>query len=369
MDPSSWETVHRILQQKKSDEPLLPTLLSDPNLHECDMKLDSFASRQYSGTSRRTASSVHLTRPSDSKDLDFLRCLLRKYWCPQPTTCAQLLSDELSTRHTFPSGSKELDRLLCGGIRTDEITELVGKSAVGKTQLCLSVCASALLQDPDVTVLYLDTKGDFSAPRLLSRIRAMGNSEKLLQRVRCVLVPTITQLTDALVSTRMKIASASNTTSAPADISDKDSLQTSFYTNLKLIIIDSLAMPFIPFMGHLPQLAKSQLAVAIVEIQRLSLLLHQAVLVTNHARGLPPANRNLDETETVKQRRDQIVGCLGTGWAAVPHRRIILTTNTSRGTIQGDKLHVTATLVRNSRDQLNCPTATETQHRSCDFVI
>ena len=41
--------------------------------------------------------------------------------------------------------SRRLDSLLAGGVACGKVTELVGSSAVGKTQVCMSVAVSALL--------------------------------------------------------------------------------------------------------------------------------------------------------------------------------------------------------------------------------
>jgi DNA repair protein RAD51 len=40
------------------------------------------------------------------------------------------------------TGSKELDKLLQGGIETGSITELFGEFRTGKTQLCHTLCVT-----------------------------------------------------------------------------------------------------------------------------------------------------------------------------------------------------------------------------------
>lgn len=69
------------------------------------------------------------------------------------------------------TGSAGLDRLLDGGLLAGEVTEYVGPSVVGKTQLCLTAtAAAATTTDSSIgarRILYLDSDGSFSAERLL----------------------------------------------------------------------------------------------------------------------------------------------------------------------------------------------------------
>lgn len=51
-------------------------------------------------------------------------------------------SQELIYIHT---GSKELDKLLNGGLETGSITELFGEFRTGKTQLCHQLCVTCQL--------------------------------------------------------------------------------------------------------------------------------------------------------------------------------------------------------------------------------
>lgn len=69
------------------------------------------------------------------------------------------------------TGSKELDKLLNGGIETGSITELFGEFRTGKSQLCHSL--SVICQLPielggaEGKSLYIDTEGTFRPERLL----------------------------------------------------------------------------------------------------------------------------------------------------------------------------------------------------------
>lgn len=57
-----------------------------------------------------------------------------------------------------------LNNVLGGGIPVGYITEICGLAGCGKTQLCFQLAINCVKQDNNV--LYIDTKGDFSAIRL-----------------------------------------------------------------------------------------------------------------------------------------------------------------------------------------------------------
>ncbi len=62
----------------------------------------------------------------------------------QPSTARDVLSLGRE-RHTLSSGSQELDDLLNGGFRSAVLTEIVGESASGKTQMAIQACTFAAL--------------------------------------------------------------------------------------------------------------------------------------------------------------------------------------------------------------------------------
>ncbi|XP_027358876.1 DNA repair protein RAD51 homolog 1-like [Abrus precatorius] len=68
------------------------------------------------------------------------------------------------------TGSRELDKILEGGIETGSITELHGEFETGKTQLCLTLCVTCQLPldkgGAKGKVMYIDTGGSFRPQRL-----------------------------------------------------------------------------------------------------------------------------------------------------------------------------------------------------------
>lgn len=70
------------------------------------------------------------------------------------------------------SGSRELDKLLGGGIETGSITEVFGEFRTGKTQLCHTLAVTCQLPvsqgGGEGKCLYIDTEGTFRPERLLA---------------------------------------------------------------------------------------------------------------------------------------------------------------------------------------------------------
>lgn len=70
------------------------------------------------------------------------------------------------------TGSRELDKLLGGGIETGSITEIFGEFRSGKTQLCHTLAVTCQLPvsqgGGEGKCLYIDTEGTFRPERLLA---------------------------------------------------------------------------------------------------------------------------------------------------------------------------------------------------------
>ncbi|TYH70251.1 hypothetical protein ES332_D05G106600v1 [Gossypium tomentosum] len=71
----------------------------------------------------------------------------------------ELLEDAKRNKHVFPTGIQGIDLLLGDGIRVGQLTELVGPSSSGKTQVCLRTASNVARNH---MVLYLDTGNSFS---------------------------------------------------------------------------------------------------------------------------------------------------------------------------------------------------------------
>lgn len=86
------------------------------------------------------------------------------------------------------TGSRELDKLLGGGIETGSLTEMFGEFRTGKTQLCHTLavtCQLALEQGGgEGKCLYIDTEGTFRPERLVAISDKFGlNAQDVLDNV------------------------------------------------------------------------------------------------------------------------------------------------------------------------------------------
>ncbi|KAK4321443.1 hypothetical protein Pmani_007746 [Petrolisthes manimaculis] len=79
------------------------------------------------------------------------------------------------------TGSKELDKLLGGGIETGSITEMFGEFRTGKTQLCHTLAVTCQLPlemgGGEGKCLYIDTEGTFRPERLVAVAQRLGLQE------------------------------------------------------------------------------------------------------------------------------------------------------------------------------------------------
>jgi len=84
------------------------------------------------------------------------------------TECHQKRADIIQ----LTTGSKELDKLLQGGIETGSITEIFGEFRTGKSQLCHTLAVTCQLPvdmgGGEGKCLYIDTEGTFRPERLLA---------------------------------------------------------------------------------------------------------------------------------------------------------------------------------------------------------
>ena len=76
------------------------------------------------------------------------------------------------------TGSKELDKLLGGGIETGSITEMFGEFRTGKTQICHTLCVTCQLPKENGggagKALYIDTEGTFRHEKLKNIAERFG---------------------------------------------------------------------------------------------------------------------------------------------------------------------------------------------------
>ncbi|XP_043227565.1 DNA repair protein RAD51 homolog 1 [Amphibalanus amphitrite] len=99
---------------------------------------------------------------------------------PMGFTTATEFHQKRSEIIQLTTGSKELDKLLGGGIETGSITELFGEFRTGKTQLCHMLAVTCQLPvdmgGGEGKCLYVDTEGTFRTERLMAVAERYGLS-------------------------------------------------------------------------------------------------------------------------------------------------------------------------------------------------
>ncbi|KAK9940367.1 hypothetical protein M0R45_017033 [Rubus argutus] len=211
----------------------------------------------------------------------------------------ELLDDALQKKHVFSTGCEGIDLLLGGGLRAGQLTELVGPSSSGKTQVCL-LAASYLVSKNMGTVVYLDTGNSFSSQRIAQFVGRISNCmfdqagqrifQKVMNNILCYSVFDIFSMFNVLH--RLEI-----------------NLQSQKGEQVRLLIIDSISSLITPIIGNSGSQGRALMASAGYLLKKLAQEHNLVVLVTNHTvggeRGIPkPA--------------------LGQTWKSVPHVRLLL---------------------------------------------
>ncbi len=80
------------------------------------------------------------------------------------------------------TGSKNLDKLLGGGIETQAITEFAGEFGSGKTQICHQLSVNVQLPEDKGGLgkgaIYIDTENTFRPERIIQMAKALGLDER-----------------------------------------------------------------------------------------------------------------------------------------------------------------------------------------------
>uniref|UniRef100_A0A7E4VTS3 DNA repair protein RAD51 homolog n=1 Tax=Panagrellus redivivus TaxID=6233 RepID=A0A7E4VTS3_PANRE len=109
------------------------------------------------------------------------------------------------------TGSRELNRLLGGGIETGSLTEVFGEFRTGKTQLCHTLAVTCQIPvdcgGAEGRCLWLDTEGTFRPERIVAIAQARGlNVEETLDNISYVRVLNTDHQMNLLIQARSMMA-------------------------------------------------------------------------------------------------------------------------------------------------------------------
>ncbi|GAB5360803.1 hypothetical protein AAMO2058_000658600 [Amorphochlora amoebiformis] len=148
-----------------------------------------------------------------------------------------------------------LDELMGGGIFSGEVLELVGESAVGKTQMCLMI-AARLVAYTNSYVAYIDTSSSFAPNRVqqiyqdaAQHVLRVQTSQSPQNWAGDGLDPKPKDFKIAFRQIRVfKVSNAFELNTVLEEIR-KGLSQDKKYDNLQMIIIDSLSAVLSPHLG------------------------------------------------------------------------------------------------------------------------
>ncbi|KAG7035430.1 DNA repair protein RAD51-like 4, partial [Cucurbita argyrosperma subsp. argyrosperma] len=202
----------------------------------------------------------------------------------------------------FSSRNTRVDTLLGGGLREGQLTEIVGPSSSGKTQVCLRA-ASNVATNYNAKVFYLDTGNSFSPQRISGfvnwksgpSIARTGQNmlQQVMSSISCHSVYDIFTFFDVLHQLEFNLRSQT----CKGD------------RRVQLLIVDSISSLITPILGGSSSQGHALMVSAGSLLKKIAHEYNIAVLVINH---------------TVGGDRGTSKPALGESWKSVPHVRLQL---------------------------------------------
>ncbi|KAJ3326021.1 DNA repair protein rad51c [Boothiomyces sp. JEL0866] len=192
------------------------------------------------------------------------------------------------------TGSSELDKILGGGIKLGNVIELVGLAGIGKTQLCMQLCANVQLSPINGKAFYIDTEGSFMASRF-SQIASASIPDADLETI-------MTNVTIAKIFSMQELLASINLLQECLEYDE----------SLKLIVIDSIAFHFRSFVSDLIERTRILNTIA-GKLRQLATEYNVAIVITNQM-----------TTKIMEDGRSRLVPSLGESWAHACTERLLL---------------------------------------------
>ncbi|KAI8138699.1 Rad51-domain-containing protein [Fennellomyces sp. T-0311] len=205
------------------------------------------------------------------------------------------------------TGSRELDKILGGGVETGSITELFGEFRTGKTQLCHMLAVTCQLPfaqgGAEGRCLYIDTEGTFRPTRILSTAQRLAlflhkdinpkacrfhlSSEDALNNIACARAYNVDHLEALLVQSSALMAES----------------------RFSLLVVDSAIALFRTDYSGRGELSARQthLARFLRYLQRLSDEYGVAVVITNHMVSQPDGSTSMFNPDPKKPTGGNII--------------------------------------------------------------
>ncbi|KAI9245218.1 Rad51-domain-containing protein [Phascolomyces articulosus] len=190
------------------------------------------------------------------------------------------------------TGSKELDKVLGGGIETGSITELFGEFRTGKTQLCHTLAVTCQLPisqgGGEGRCLYIDTEGTFRPSRILAAAQRFKlSTEDTLNNIACARAYNVDHQMALLVQAAALMAE----------------------TRFALLIVDSAIALFRTDYSGRGELSARQMHLArfLRNLQRLADEYGVGIVITNHVVAQPDGAASMFNADPKKPTGGNII--------------------------------------------------------------
>ncbi|KAJ8770993.1 hypothetical protein K2173_022894 [Erythroxylum novogranatense] len=217
----------------------------------------------------------------------------------------ELLEDADKNKGLLPTGVEGIDTILQGGLRRGQLTELVGPSTSGKTQVCLQI-ASNVAKNQTGSVVYIDTCNSFSPQHIKQFVIQNSFSasdevrsktvQKVMSNIFCHSVFNIFAMFDVLRHLENNLRSQMQIVNSM----------------VLLVIIDSLSSLVTPILGGGGAHGRALMTSAGSMLKKLAHEQNIAIMVVNHMVGGEGGNPK---------------PALGETWKSIPHVRLLLSTD------------------------------------------
>lgn len=232
------------------------------------------------------------------RDLAAIRRVLVSEHAAPVVAGSSLFDVVVSTTSIVSAGSSALDNLLEGGIFTGEITEVISDRSVVCDALVMNTVLTVVTA-MSKNVMFIDTSNRFDASRLSAMLASQPNVdvETALKRVRVVKCFDVLELLS-----KLSILSDSQSTS-----------NDSFYSSLKLVIVDGIVDCIVPLLSHIHNNAGcGYIAQLVCQFRLLTTDFGYAVLLCNgDGRSVTSKNTTVPK-----------MTALGMLWCSVPDTRL-----------------------------------------------
>lgn len=173
------------------------------------------------------------------KTLQLIRKFIIGQYAPFPEQSHSILNRMERKSFYIQTGCPQIDELLMNGVFSNEITEITGPSASGKTEFCLNLVASLMIKNTLNNVLYIDSNRSFCPIRMrhlvLDKLNASNfsteqNLKRIMDSIRVVECSSPFHLLDMLYNLKKPSSSSKLPSTIP----------TSHIQIPTLLVIDNL---------------------------------------------------------------------------------------------------------------------------------